>query len=247
MLKPFSKSCKAKLRDAGITDTVRTASRACPDTSSSSRGCPRNIPSVSDHNAQQTCAGGDGFWPVGSVCGVTCQDGPGGHRRAQSGGSTYLCTQGGNWLSVDPISCAGAPPPPPPPPGGSRFVIGPEKLPIAQAEAYCRANYVTLASIHSVEESHQATAACAAKRTEEDQWVGCWIGFTCVPQQRPRADSLFPDADLAVVAADRDEASEGGYVWSDGTNIDFVNWAPGEPNDATDYEDGAQVRFLTEI
>ena len=65
-------------------------------------------------------------------------------------------------------------------------------------------------------------------------------------QQQSRAASLS-SADLAVVAADRDEASEGGYVWSDGTNIDFVNWAPGEPNDATDYEDGAQVRFLTEI
>ena len=68
VLKPFQKSCKSKIRAGGLSDTIKTASRSCPSTGSSSRGCPKNIPSVSDRNAQQECGTGSGFWPVGSVC-----------------------------------------------------------------------------------------------------------------------------------------------------------------------------------
>ena len=68
VLKPFQKSCKAKIRAGGLSDTIKTASRSCPSTGSSSRGCPKNIPSVSDRNAQQECGTGSGFWPTGSVC-----------------------------------------------------------------------------------------------------------------------------------------------------------------------------------
>ena len=27
-----------------------------------------------------------------------------------------------------------------------------------------------------------------------------------------------------------DSAAEGGFVWTDGTNVDFVDFTPGEPN-----------------
>ena len=37
---------------------------------------------------------------------------------------------------------------------------------------------------------------------------GCWIGF-------------------------EDSAAEGGFVWTDGSSVDFVNFAPGEPNGGT--------------
>ena len=68
VLKPFQKSCKSKIRAGGLSDTIKTASSSCPSTSGSTRGCPKNIPSVSDRNAQQECGTGSGFWPVGSVC-----------------------------------------------------------------------------------------------------------------------------------------------------------------------------------
>ena len=112
----FKQKCKSQLRAAGggMSATINTASRLCPHVSKSSQGCPKNIPSVGDHNAVQSCGSGAGFWPIGSVCSVSCAapGGGGGHRRAQAGGtpSMYLCTQGGNWLSTTPIgnSCANA-------------------------------------------------------------------------------------------------------------------------------------------
>eukprot|EP01043_Picozoa_sp_COSAG02_P020734 COSAG02_NODE_1029_length_15083_cov_8.066271_10_plen_183_part_00 len=103
---------------------VNTAYRTCPHVSKNTRGCPRDIPSVSDTNAQQSCSGGDGFWPVGSACAVRCADGfvpaptGGGHRRAQAadGSVEYICTSGGDWLSPTPLSCVAASAGPPPPP-----------------------------------------------------------------------------------------------------------------------------------
>ena len=228
MLKPFQKSCKSQLRAAGITDTVKTASRACPATqgaslrtacrlgpfdiradAAGSRGCPKNIPSVNDHGAEQSCGTGSGFWPIGSVCMVTCAAGGGGHRRAQAGGSAYLCTQGGNWLSVNPISCgggSGGAPAPPSSPTQGRFVAVPTPMNINAAVQYCRSNYAALASIHSIEEQRQAAAACASFANEDGSTVsdqasnggyGCWIGF-------------------------EDSAAEGGFVWTDGSSVDFV-------------------------
>ena len=236
VLKPFQKSCKSQLRAAGITDTVKTAARACPATqgaslrtacrlgpfdiradAAGSRGCPKNIPSVNDHGAEQSCGTGSGFWPIGSVCMVTCAAGGGGHRRAQAGGSAYLCTQGGNWLSVNPISCgggSGGAPAPPSSPTQGRFVAVPTPMNINAAVQYCRSNYAALASIHSIEEQRQAAAACASFANEDGSTVsdqasnggyGCWIGF-------------------------EDSAAEGGFVWTDGSSVDFVRTAIHPPS-----------------
>ena len=202
VLKPFQSSCKAQLQSAGIAATVKTAGRSCPTTSSNSQGCPATIPGL-DQNAQQAadCAGGSGFFPLGSVCSVSCATG-GGHRRAQAA-SKYICVQGG-WLSTSPIHCSA--PPPPPPVGPSRFAVGPTRVPATAAAQYCRSTYQTLASIHSAAEQRQAAAVCQTM-DPGDGGYGCWIGM-------------------------EDSAQEGGFVWSDGSNTDFVNFSPGEPNNS---------------
>jgi hypothetical protein len=83
---------------------------------------------------------------------------------------------------------------------------------ISQAVDYCRQNYAALASIHSIEEQQLAAAACSSMNGVSDQAAnggyGCWIGF-------------------------EDSAAEGGFVWTDGSSVDFVNFAPGEPNGGT--------------
>jgi hypothetical protein len=208
----FKQKCKTKLRDGGMTATINSASRTCPHVSRSSQGCPKNIPSVSDRGAVQSCGDGSGYWPVGSVCPVSCAAPGGGHRRAQDAGSSYICTQGGNWLSTNPISCGGGAPSPPASPTQGRFVAVPTPMSISQAVDYCRQNYAALASIHSIEEQQLAAAACSSMNGVSDQAAnggyGCWIGF-------------------------EDSAAEGGFVWTDGSSVDFVNFAPGEPNGGT--------------
>ena len=90
---------------------------------------------------------------------------------------------------------------------------------ITDAGAYCRQNYASLASIHSYAEQQQAVSVCASMRTGDEGegaatvagdtaaggGYGCWIGF-------------------------EDSSSEGGFIWTDGSNTDFVAFAPGEPN-----------------
>jgi hypothetical protein len=87
-------------------------------------------------------------------------------------------------------------------------VLGPTALPIADAITYCRTMAASLASIHSHAEQVQAAELC---KSADPSWsdtgstVGCWIGL-------------------------EDSAQGGGFIWSDGSNVDFVNWSPGEPN-----------------
>ena len=122
-----------------MTSTISTASRACPDTPANTRGCPKTIPALGSSVAQD-CGSGSGFWPLGSVCGVSCPGG--GHRRAQAGGTaSYLCTQGGNWVSATPLDCTGG--------GGAggtgnagRFVAISQPMSISDATIHCRQNYV---------------------------------------------------------------------------------------------------------
>ena len=139
VMSPFKRYCKTQLQAAGIMDTVNTAYRTCERPPKNTRGCPKDIPSVSDSGAVQSCAGGSGFWPVGTACTVTCAAG-GGHRRAQAGGSVYMCTSGGNWLAASPIQCASGPVAPPPPISqtAGRFQVYPQPMTITDAVSHCR-------------------------------------------------------------------------------------------------------------
>ena len=216
MLTPYKRYCKTQLQDANIMQAVNAASNSCPHIPKNTRGCTKDIPSVSDANAVQSCAGGEGFWPVGTVCSVTCAAG-GGHRRAQAGAAMYMCTSGGDWLSPAPIHCASGPPPPPARSTVGRFSVSTQPMTITDAVTYCRNQGGSLASIHSPEEQDQAVEVCSSVRTDAttgatingDQAThggyGCWIGF-------------------------EDSASDGGFVWTDGSNVDYVNFFPGEPN-----------------
>jgi|EP01046_Picozoa_sp_COSAG06_P003293 hypothetical protein len=233
ILTPFKRYCKTQLQAANMMATVNAASRSCPHVAKNTRGCPKNIPSVVDGVATQSCATGDGFHPVGSVCTVTCAAG-GGHRRAQAGGAMYMCTSGGDWLSSAPIHCASGPPPPPASPTAGRFVVSQQPMTITDAVSYCRAQGGSLASIHSPEEQAQAVSVCSSVRTDAttgatvngDQAThggyGCWIGF-------------------------EDSASDGGFVWTDGSNVDYVNFFPGEPNGNRCETNGHQGNYCSAV
>ena len=106
---------------------------------------------------------------------------------------------------MSPISCGSGGGTSVAPGSSGRFTVGTQRVPFAQADQYCRTNAQTLASIHSAAEQQQAAAVCQSMDPGES--YGCWIGF-------------------------EDSGSEGGFVWSDGSNVDFVNFSPGEPNDA---------------
>jgi hypothetical protein len=207
---PMKKNCKTQLQNGGLWDTVNTVSSKCPKLPKGQhKGCPKNIPSVSDMNAEQACGSGDGFWPTGSTCAVSCAAPGGGHRRVQAGASVdYVCTQGGNWVSTGPIDCRVAPPVAGFGQDTGRFTVAPQPMSASAAAQYCRQQGGSLASIHSYEEQLQANSACSAvtaDATATGGGYGCWIGF-------------------------EDSAAQGGFIWTDGSNVDFVNWAPGEPN-----------------
>ena len=194
-----------------MASAVATAAATCPSTGSSS-GCPKTIPSLTANvDYAAPCSQASGQWGTGSVCTVSCADGyanagvGGGHRRAQVGGSTYICTQGGDWVSSSPLNCVsgGSGAVGPAPSGSSgRFVLVPQLMNIDQAVQLCRTQYASLASIHSWAEQQQAKDVCESAPGERP---GCWIGL-------------------------EDSAAEGGFVWTDGTNVDFVDFTPGEPN-----------------
>jgi hypothetical protein len=217
VLTPYKRYCKTQLQAAGMMDAVNIATRTCPHIPKNTRGCSKDIPSVSDRNAVQSCAGGDGFWPVGTACSVTCVAPGGGHRRAQAGDAMYMCTSGGDWLSPAPIHCAAGPPPPPASSTAGRFTVSTQPMTITDAVSFCRGQGGSLASIHSPEEQAQAVSVCSSLRTDGATGAtingdrathggyGCWIGF-------------------------EDSASDGGFVWTDGSNVDYVNFFPGEPN-----------------
>lgn len=97
-----------------------------------------------------------------------------------------------------------------------RFIAVPSASSLTEAKQYCETNYAGLASIHSALEQSQANSACAAiapANSPPGTPHGCWIGY----QDRP----------------DPTGAGGGGtgtWSWFDGSNADYANWAPGEPN-----------------
>ena len=96
-----------------------------------------------------------------------------------------------------------------------RFVAVGWEMSITEAINWCEQNYMSLASIHSYEEQQQASSACMAYADAEAQLqsdggnhlYGCWIGF-------------------------QDVGMEGAFSWLDGSSVDYVDFAPGEPNDS---------------
>jgi hypothetical protein len=90
-----------------------------------------------------------------------------------------------------------------------RFVALPAAYDMETADEQCKAEgYTGLASIHSAQEQQQAASACDQLVLREDESGvphGCWIGYR-------RAGPTV-------------------WTWRDGTNVDYQNWAPGEPND----------------
>ena len=101
-----------------------------------------------------------------------------------------------------------------------RFMAAGQAMSFSAAVDYCEEHHQSLASVHSWEEQQQAVSACMAYadpaevacdyqgtncRTwngeTENYKYGCWIGFV-------------------------DLGQEGGFVWLDGSSVDFVDWAP---------------------
>ena len=58
VMSPFKRYCKTQLQAAGIMDTVNTAYRTCERPPKNTRGCPKDIPSVSDSGASSDCRRG---------------------------------------------------------------------------------------------------------------------------------------------------------------------------------------------
>ena len=95
-----------------------------------------------------------------------------------------------------------------------RFVAVPQAMNIQDSVAYCAVHFAGIASIHGPAEQAHAVRACrkfadGAGGTDPTTGVsipsGCWIGL-------------------------QDEANEGGFVWYDGTPVNYVAWAPARPN-----------------
>eukprot|EP01047_Picozoa_sp_COSAG01_P035163 COSAG01_NODE_2677_length_7264_cov_2.780321_7_plen_736_part_00 len=84
------------------------------------------------------------------------------------------------------------------------------------AVTFCSSGrYSGLASIHSYKEQRDAHDAClnaplANGTTNKGNPHACWIGLN--------DDNLLGQ-------------HEGQFAWQDGTDVDYVNWYPGEPND----------------
>jgi hypothetical protein len=88
-----------------------------------------------------------------------------------------------------------------------------------EAREYCRTHYNDLASIHTADENALVTRECAKTRdyagsTENSHY--CYIGLS-------------------------DTITEGEFQWSDGSDVNFLNWKENEPNDSGGGEDWVQI------
>ncbi|CAH1785530.1 unnamed protein product [Owenia fusiformis] len=91
---------------------------------------------------------------------------------------------------------------------------GPWGLTWRGARNWCMANGGDLASIHSKEE----TDFILSVWPQDTDWWDWWIGLN--------------ELDLS-----------GGYKWSDGSPLDYENWAKGEPNDWKGHELCSELRY----
>jgi hypothetical protein len=101
-----------------------------------------------------------------------------------------------------------------------RFVAAKHAMTWTEARTFCTGNVDGiqlhgLASVHSFREQRQLVSACKDMDLSHS-WIphdpmtpkphGCWIGLN-------------------------DYSMEGGFTWTDGSAVDYVNWYSGEPND----------------
>ena len=152
-------------------------------------------------------------------------------------GSGYAT--GGVWNGASgahpPVVCTACDDPNAPPATAhvGRFIAIGQTMSINDAIDYCEEHYSSIASLHTWEEQQQAQSACEAYAdktqaqtlnhdgSDGNAKYGCWIGF-------------------------QDLGSEGGFLWTDGSSVEFVDFAPGEPNDVGDAgEDAVEMDFRT--
>lgn len=84
----------------------------------------------------------------------------------------------------------------------AEYIVGDEALTWLEAEAWCVEQGHHLASIHSAEENAAVLSLCPG----EPGISNCWTGLNCI---------------------DGDNFE---WTWSDGTDFDYDNWYPNEPN-----------------
>ena len=106
-----------------------------------------------------------------------------------------------SWRALDPVTVG-------------RFVAYPHAFHYQDAREWCQNKHPggDLASIHSAEEQQQAADACrpvSGGLSEAGRPGGCWIGLT--------------DAE----GLEGVRTQEGTFVWTDGSPVDYQNWAPG--------------------
>ena len=119
-----------------------------------------------------------------------------------------------------------------------RFIAVGESMSYPQAMEYCNTHYAGIASIHSPAEQGHARSACmkfADGSGEVGSTNGCWIGLG---DDSRGADGYGPNAGQGV---------SGGFRWADGSPVDYVAWAHGEPNgwNGATLEDESAMLFST--
>ena len=96
---------------------------------------------------------------------------------------------------------------------GTKYVANPEATNYDGAVSYCQSHGMTIASIHSAADQADAYDTCRqlyhAGVTGEPS--GCWIGLN--------------SRDMTG------GGNHGVFSWVDGTDVDYIAWSPGEPND----------------
>jgi len=100
---------------------------------------------------------------------------------------------------------------------GHVYAFVTERRTFAAADAFCRANGMTLTSISSADES--AFLITAVRRYAGGEWF----------------------------AGGRFDPALGRFTWSDGTPFDFTAWHPGEPNNTTSFEDCVTLNRFAEL
>ena len=127
---------------------------------------------------------------------------------------------------------------------GSRFVVVRRELSKRSAESYCQERYANLASIHGYDEQRAVVAGCKLAdlshtwQLEGSGMSGTWFSGKTnedgTPQQvEGRANGCWIGM--------HDGQAEGSFAWMDGSNVDFVAWAPFQPDRAGWEEDAVSV------